>query len=322
MIDILLGVAIAFLLLRGWFRGFVREAMDLVGLIAGIILSFRLSPLVGDVISDMAAISRDISRFIAGIFVFIVVGIGAAFIARALERKARMPGLNLINRAWGAGLAGLWGLFIATLALSLLVLAPVPSAVSSQLNESTASRTLTDPGGLPQRVFTRLAGDRILQTLLNLREAIGSDRVVIEGEEALTFHGVDAAGVKEAPDAAAEIYDLLNRARVDAGIAPLAWSDALAEVGERHAEDMYASGVFSHRSPSTGLLSDRLSAAGIFYRVAGENLALAVTTSEIHRGLMASDGHRANVLAGDFRRVGVAALDGPYGLMTVQVFTG
>ena len=85
---------------------------------------------------------------------------------------------------------------------------------------------------------------------------------------------------------------------------------------------MYASGVFLHRSPSTGLLSDRMRAAGVPYTVAGENLALAVTTSEVHRGLMASDGHRANMLAHEFRRVGVAVIDGPYGLMTVQVFSG
>jgi len=56
--------------------------------------------------------------------------------------------------------------------------------------------------------------------------------------------------------------------------------------------------------------------------VAGENLALAATVGEAHQGLMGSPGHRENILRAEFRRVGVAVVVGPLGLMTVQVFTG
>ncbi len=322
MIDLLLGIAIAFLLVRGWFRGFVREAMDLAGLVLGVILSFRLSPYVGLLIEDLPGLSRDTSRFVAGMIIFLVVGIGAAVTARALEKRARLPGLNLINRAWGAGLAGAWGLFVATLVLSLLAIAPLPAAMSGQLDDSAVTRTLTDPAGMPQQLFTRLSGDRIVQTLLNLRNLVGGERVVLEGEESLRFDPVDPAETAAAPAEAADVYDLLNRSRVEAGKPPLAWSDILADVAASHAAEMYATGVFSHRSEQTGLLTDRLAAAGIVYTVAGENLALAISPTDVHRGLMESEGHRSNILAGDFTRVGVAIVDGPLGLMTVEVFTG
>jgi uncharacterized protein YkwD len=59
---------------------------------------------------------------------------------------------------------------------------------------------------------------------------------------------------------------------------------------------MYLNGFFSHTSPSTGTLVDRLRAAGLTYRVAGENLALAATPEEVHDGFMNSPGHRANIL--------------------------
>ena len=60
---------------------------------------------------------------------------------------------------------------------------------------------------------------------------------------------------------------------------------------------------------------DQLSAAG-------ENLALAPTTEFAHEGLMNSPGHRANILNGQFRRVGIGVLDGGiYGKMFVQEFT-
>ena len=55
---------------------------------------------------------------------------------------------------------------------------------------------------------------------------------------------------------------------------------------------------------------------------AGENLALAASAEEVHSGLMASPGHRANIESGDFNRVGIGVVSGPLGLMTVQVFTG
>jgi uncharacterized protein YkwD len=62
--------------------------------------------------------------------------------------------------------------------------------------------------------------------------------------------------------------------------------------------------------------------AGITYRFAGENLALAASPDEVHSGLMDSEGPRANILSEDFRRVGIGIVVGPLGLMTVQVFTG
>ena len=102
------------------------------------------------------------------------------------------------------------------------------------------------------------------------------------------------------------------------------WHGAMpsGQVGAAHAVDMYVGGWFSHISPDTGSIADRLALAGITYRLAGENLALAATPGEVHRGLMESPGHRANILGVDFRRVGVAVIEGPLGLMVVQVFSG
>jgi uncharacterized protein YkwD len=69
-------------------------------------------------------------------------------------------------------------------------------------------------------------------------------------------------------------------------------------------------------------VADRVRAARISLSVVGENLALAATPRSIHAALMDSDGHRANILRTSFDRIGVAAVDGPLGLMVVQVFGG
>jgi uncharacterized membrane protein required for colicin V production len=322
MLDVLLIGALALLLVRGWYRGFVREAMDLVGLVLGTVLAFRLARPVGTVVEAMSGMSPDASRLTAWIVVFVAAGIGAAFAARAIERAARLPGLNLMNRVGGAGLAMAWGLFIATLMLSFAVILPMPPAVADQLDDSAMSRTLTDPEGFAQDVFSGLSGDRIVEALINLRHLVGERRVVVEDDDVVEFPPVDGGDLDIDPAAAIEVFDLLNRSRVDEGLDPLAWSPALSEVGLGHAVEMYTEGYFAHESQATGTVGDRLDTAGILFLVAGENLALAATPGDVHEGLMASPGHRRNILLASYRRVGIAVVSGPLGLMTVEVFTG
>ena len=57
-----------------------------------------------------------------------------------------------------------------------------------------------------------------------------------------------------------------------------------------------------------------------FIGMAG-SLAFAATVGIAHRGLMASRGHRENILRPSFRRIGIGILDaGRYGLMISQEF--
>jgi len=322
MIDAVLVGLLLFLAVRGWYRGLVREALDLAGLVVGTVVAFRFGPLLGGVISSMAQVSTDTGRLVGGLILLVATGIGAAFLARAIEPKVRRPGINLIDRAGGTALATGWGAFLLMVLLSLLLVLPLPAAVGRQVEGSAIARALTAPTGVPQAVFRSLSGDQVIQALLQLREAVGERQVILEGDESVALPATDPADLEDDSDAATAGFDLLNRARVDAGFNPLAWSPALAEVAAAHAREMYEEGYFSHRSPATGTVGDRLEAAGLAYSLAGENLALAATITQAHDGLMGSPGHRENILRPEFRRVGVAVVSGPLGLMTVQVFTG
>lgn len=321
-VDLVALVLLGLLLVRGWARGFVREAMDLIGLLVGIVLAFRLAPGVGSVVAALTGLSAGTARVVGGAVILFGVGIAAAIITRMVERRFRLPGLNLVNRAGGAGLAAMWGVFLATLLLTLGVVLPMPPAVADHLESSAITRTLTDPDGLAQDMFTGLAGDRMLAALLELRELLGTRQVIIGPDDRIEFPAADRSDLAVAPERAREVFDLLNRSRIDSGLDPLAWSDALADVGVAHATEMYLEGYFAHDSPTTGDVGDRLATARIRFSIAGENLALAVTPHEVHDGLMGSPGHRANMLAPGYRRVGIGVVAGPLGLMTVQVFTG
>lgn len=322
LIDFFALLLLGYLLVRGWTRGFVREAFDLAGLIIGIVLAFRLAPLVGSLLTALFGFSEPVARLIGGSVVFFAVGAGAAIATRLIEGRFRMPGLNGVNRAGGASLAAAWGVFVATLVMTIGVILPMPPTVAGHFDDSLVARTLTDPDGLPQDVFKDFAGDRIVEAMLNLRELVGDRKVVIGPGESLEIPPADPDDIERDREAAEEIFEKVNASRVEAGLQPLRWSDDLADVGARHAREMYVEGYFAHESPQTGSVGDRLRAAGISYRLAGENLALAATPNEVHNGLMDSPGHRANILEEGFSSVGIAVIRGPLGLMTVQVFTG
>jgi uncharacterized protein YkwD len=227
-----------------------------------------------------------------------------------------------VNRAGGAGLAAAWGVFLATLVLTLGVVLPMPAAVAESIDDSAVARTLTDPHGVAQEVFTGLAGDRLIETMLNLRDVVGTRRVIVDPNSVVQIGSSELSELETDNQAAAEIFLLVNEARDAAGLATLLWDPELAEVGAGHAVEMYVEGYFAHTSPTTGDVGDRLAAAGISFSIAGENLALAATVTEVHEGLMDSPGHRANIEGSSYTRVGIAVVRGPLGLMTVQVFKG
>jgi len=320
VLDFLLGSFFVFLFLRGWARGFIKELMDLLGVILGLAVAFRLSPAAGAVVSGVLGSSPTVSRVIGGLVLFAIVGGAAAIAAHYLHRVARLPGLALSNRLTGAGLALAWGAFLATLVLSVVSLFRLPAAVAGQIEESSVVATLTNPAGVPQTVFAQVSGDRVLGMLLSLDELIDGRSAIVEEDERVDFEAADAESLARDTAATVVLLDRVNEERADAGLGALVWSDALSGVAGFHADEMYRSGYFAHRSPTTGTVLDRLTSSGVDFVHAGENLALAADATEAHNGLVRSPSHRDNIVNPSFTSIGIAAVEGPLGLMVVQVF--
>jgi uncharacterized protein YkwD len=98
---------------------------------------------------------------------------------------------------------------------------------------------------------------------------------------------------------------LLNRDRARAGLPALVPDAALAAVARAHSQDMRDHGFFAHASPSTGLAGDRLARAGYRAMTHAENLARNDSLGEAEASLMASVGHRQNILSPRFTHAGV-----------------
>src|SRR5690606_25050305 len=121
-----------------------------------------------------------------------------------------------------------------------------------------------------------------------------------------------------------ELLAMLNTTRSEAGLRPLTEHAGLAEVALSHSEDMVAHDFIGHTSPSTGSAADRVRAASLSSGLVLENIGRGYGAQEIHRGLMESPGHRANLVNPDVTHVGVGVVaqqeGGRNAFIVTQVF--
>ncbi|MFZ4454462.1 CAP domain-containing protein [Salibacterium aidingense] len=118
------------------------------------------------------------------------------------------------------------------------------------------------------------------------------------------------------------VIELTNQEREQAGLEPLKPYSELSDVARDKSEDMRDAGYFSHNSPNYGSPFDMMDTYNIEYQGAGENIAAGQRSPEqVVEGWMNSEGHRENILNGDFTHIGVGhAEGGSYGNYWTQMF--
>lgn len=121
---------------------------------------------------------------------------------------------------------------------------------------------------------------------------------------------------------AQELRGLLDRSRAAAGLPALQRLPVLDRVAQAHSDDMAAHHFVAHVSPTTGAHDDRLRAAGFLAGLSLENVARGYSADEVHEGLLASPGHRANLLHATVTHVGIGVAREPdgAGLLVTEVF--
>ena len=103
-----------------------------------------------------------------------------------------------------------------------------------------------------------------------------------------------------------EVFSLINKTRVDYGLATLEWSSILADVARAHSTDMGQRSFFSHINPDGLRPMQRMFAAGLSLRYSAENIARGYRTSgAVVAAWMASPSHRAAILAEEPSVMGV-----------------
>ena len=113
-----------------------------------------------------------------------------------------------------------------------------------------------------------------------------------------------AAGRSAVPAAADRLLQLVNEARSGAGLAGLTISSRAASIAADHSMAMAERGDIYH-NPAYLTAATRSSLGA---RALGENVAMNGSVEAAHQRLMASPGHRANILNGAFDAVGIAVV--------------
>jgi uncharacterized protein YkwD len=205
------------------------------------------------------------------------------------------------------------GLIVAAILSALLLAVPISESVSERARDSALTVRLSVYAEQLESQLRPVFAEAIGRTfnLLTIRPD-SDERVTLPFKVETT---------RARPDLEKRMLDLVNQERTAAGLRPLEADPELTEVARRHSADMFARGYFAHETPEGRTPFDRMHDANVNFLTAGENLALAPTLPLAHTGLMNSPGHRANILRGQFGRVGIGIMDGGMrGLMVSQEF--
>lgn len=125
------------------------------------------------------------------------------------------------------------------------------------------------------------------------------------------------------PNSEQKMFNLINKERKLRNLPPLTFDEKLRETAEEYGQEMFIYGFFSHYSKiDHSSPAERLNRKNIQFFITGENLAYAPDVQIAHRGFMESEGHRANILSVEFKKVGIGVVEGGiFGKIFVQEFT-
>lgn len=120
-----------------------------------------------------------------------------------------------------------------------------------------------------------------------------------------------------------QLLDLINKARIDAGLTALEFDSDLMDVVRLKAKDMVDNNYFSHQSPTYGSPFDMMRQFSINFKTAGENIAGNKTVEAAFNAWMNSENHKRNILNAKFNCTGIGIVkSNTYGLVLVQQFIG
>jgi membrane protein required for colicin V production len=322
MFDFVLGVGLAALAVRGWARGFVREILDLVSLVLGLVVAFLLSAPLGDFLSDQFSVSPEVARVGSGVLLFVLFGVAMSIAAHFLSKLMSLPGLNLMNRIGGAAVAATWGVVLVLVIVNVARVLPMPESLDQSIEESTIIEAIAGEESVPQSMFGLVGDNAIFGPLRSLQNLFGQSRVVPIGNEVVVIPPAPADELRQVRDEVGLVIERINEGRTGTSAGALFESTGLIDVAESRAANMYVTGRLSRDTPPGGSLTNDLAAAGILLAVDGEALALASTSRAATDALFETGETLALLMSPQFDRVGVSLVEGPTGTLLLVVLGG
>jgi hypothetical protein len=105
-----------------------------------------------------------------------------------------------------------------------------------------------------------------------------------------------------------QMFELVNKERTSRGIPALVWADKLQQSARKHTVEIAKHKTLSHQFSDEPNVQSRIAATGFHFNASAENVASATYAAELHRALMNSPGHRANILNPKYTAMGIGVV--------------
>ena len=160
IVDAILLVLLALFALRGYFKGFFREAFSLLGLFVGFMVAVRYEQPVAVQWAESWKFSFIFLRAITFMALFFLTYFSLNLIGWLLHRTASLPFLQGINRIGGIVIGAAKGAAIMALAIFFLTSTPV---VSGKAKENIGRSYLVPAFNQLAEELVRLSKTRLLE---------------------------------------------------------------------------------------------------------------------------------------------------------------
>ncbi len=262
---------------------------------------------------------------IASTWSSVIAYVGVAFMTHLFISQLLLLGIsrlpdNVVHSKYtnwlGAIVSILNGIVIAALLLLVALALPFRGTVKTDIQQSTIGRIIVDAA--------RQYGGPISSVIDQAGQAATKFITIDPGSTETIKLDVAPKASELKVDVVDErtMVNMVNAERIAAGVQPVTATDALTTEARDHSSDMFLRRYFSHITPEGKGPGDRLTAAGISFTAAGENLAYAPTVEQAHTGLMNSPEHKKNILDPEFHQIGIGIIStDSFGIMVTQDFT-
>ncbi len=294
-------------------RPLILEVLDFASFLVAFFISFRYYNLPARFFESQFQIPHGLSLVLGFMAAWFLAETAFYFLVRVfLPRipKLKIPAINTLSVIP----AILRGLVFISLFLVLVATFPIQPQIKKAVLDSKLGNGILKYAYQLEQPVKQVFGGVTNDTLTFLTIKPRTDERVDLGFKTPSY-SVDAQSEQA-------MIELVNKERTSRELKALVFDAKLRDIGRAHSKDMFERGYFSHYSPEGKTVADRATQAGVDFLVIGENLAYAPNVELAHKGLMNSEGHRANILSEDYGKIGVGVVDGGvYGKMFTQVFS-
>ena len=323
-VDLIIISILIYFATEAWHHGFWVLLADFVAFLGSLVLSLRFYKYISAFLKVNFSLNLSISNALGFLFSAVIIesllGFILGHIVHKLPEKIKKHKPSLanfvgkLNKLLGIIPALGEGIILISFLLTSIVSFPIRPQIKTDVVESKIGGIILQKTTNVEKAINEVFGGVINDSLTYLTVKPNSNESV-----KLNITKVDLKVDEKTEEA---MFLKVNEERRKLAIPELTWDLSIVPVARAHAKDMWERSYFSHYSPEGKNVGDRLEKANIKYTFAGENLALAPTLATAHAGLMASQGHRENILEPRFKKIGIGVIDnGVYGKMFVQVFT-